>query len=293
MTVKTVTLEQILFKVAEDLKETKSGFVTHRTSDTVFRCGGLTNTTDDFYNYGLMREVGGSTIVTITDYAGTNREFTVGSGLTVAVGDQMEFCWWNADKRNTAIAASNEAIRMSWDFFHREVVVEAASSGITFAAGDDDYDLPEACDALLEIGVGANPISWFPPVEQNGQLNWRTEGQPGALVLRLAEKFNRVGTIADNYPSQGAALHYRTREAEIAPGGTTQLPLNYFTVAAWIYARQALNKASRLDLQTASVNIPQLEQAARMEIERLSVGKLLPSLLMAQGQEEAQSKGNK
>lgn len=267
--------------MADDLSEMKSARVTARSSDTSFTCTLLQETEDDVYNYGYMREADTIIYVQITDYVGSTKVFTVSAGMSVAVGDLMQFCWWNANKFTAARAALNEAIRWSWDYWHRQVVVEAASSGITLATGDDDYDLPAACDSLLEIGVGANPIVWFPPIEPDGRLNYRVEGQPGALVLRMAEQFTREGTLADIYDGSNLALHYRQKEPEIALAGTTQLPLSYFSVASWIYARAALNDASRLDLQTASINLPQLQMAAQAELDRLKIGKILPSLLVA------------
>lgn len=290
----TVNGRAILFKLAHDLSEMKAARVTAKTSDTQFVCGLLSETADDTYNYGLMREQGSATYVQITDYVGSTKTFTVSSGLSVTVGDLMEFCWWNADKFAAALDAINEAIRFSWDYWYREVIIEAASSGITLAAGDDDYDLPAACDVLMEIGVGANPITWIPPVEPSGRVNYRVEGEPGALVLRVAERYSREGTLADLHTGKELALHYRTREPEIAEIGDTRLPLAYFTVAAWLYARRALNDASRLDLQTASVNIPQLQQAAHAELEKLGIGRALPSLLVAQRQvQEQQAKSGK
>lgn len=283
----------ILFYLAQALSELKSARVTARTSDTVFACGNLSETTDDTYNYGLLRKEGGTTYVVISDYVGSSKQFTVGAGLTIAVGDLVEFCWWNADKFSAARAAINEAIRLSWDYWHRQVIVEAASSGITLAAGDDEYDLPAACDSLMEVGTGANPIYWIAPVEPTGRVNYRVEGQTGALVLRFSEQYSREGTIADVFTGGGLALHYRTREPEIAETGDTQLPLGYFAVAAWIYARQALNDASRLDLQTASINLPQLEAAAQTELNRLGINKMLPSLLVAQGQMAAAAQEKK
>lgn len=276
--------------MASQLGKLRGGKVTARTSDTVFRMGDLEQLTDDIYNGALLREQGDDDIVLVTDYDASDREFTVGSGLSIAVGDYLEFCWWDPDERALAVNAMQEAIRFSWDWWHREVVVEASASSITLAAGDDDYDLPAACDALIEIGVGADPIHWIPPVERDGRVNYRVEGQPGALVLRMEARFSREGTIADVWTTQKLALHYRSREPEITETGDTQLPLGYFAVASWFYARNLLGTQDERGLQRSSFQLPQLQQAAQMELNKLGIGKMLPSLLVAAEQVQEQAK---
>lgn len=279
---------KILFEMAIALSEMKSARVSARTSDTSFTCGLLTEDEDDVYNYGLMRVADGTTYVQITDYVGATKVFTVGSGLTIAVGSLVEFCWWNADKFSAALGAMKAAVRLSWDYFFREVLVEAASSGVTLAAGDDDYDIPAACDVLLEIGIGANPIMWIPPVDPSGRQNYRVEGQPGALVLRTAERYSREGTLADLHSGKNIAWHYRTREPELTETGDTQLDLQYMrALGAWAYALAALNDASQFDLPNVSLLLPQLQQTAEAEMKRLGIGRALPSLLVAQQEQQA------
>ncbi len=286
MAANTVTGQAILFKVARDVGALKAAWITSKTDVDTFACAGLTEDSDDFYNRALIRRQGGSTYATVNDYTGSTKTFDVSADLSISVGDLVEFCWWNPDERSAAFAAINEAIRAAFPFWYREVVTEAAS-GITLAAGDDDYDLPAACDALMAVGVGADPILWIPAVEPDGRENYRVEGQPGAFVLRLARRYSRVGSIADEYDTQNLALHYATKEPELtSETGQTQLPLDYFTIASSIYVRQGLNDASRLDLVVQNVNLPQIQLAAEQALQKLGIIKRPPFLLGTRPQAE-------
>jgi hypothetical protein len=296
MAVNTVSGQAILFKIARDVGELKSAFITGVTNPTTFACAGLTEDTNDFYKNALGRLQGGSTYARVTGYTGSTKTFVTSSSpdLSPSTSNLFQLAWWNADKRGAAWEAINEAIRASYPFWYREVVTEAASSGITLAAGDDDYDLPAACDALLAIGVGANPIYWIPAVEEDGRENYRIEGQAGAFVLRLMPRYSRNGSIADEWNGQNIALHYATREPELtAETSLTQLPLDYFWVASENYLEGQLPKTSRVDLALANVNIPQVQQAAQLAIQKLNIGKKPPSLLTAQEVRETRNENGK
>jgi hypothetical protein len=207
--------------------------------------------------------------------------------LTVAVGSRVEFCWWIADDRGAAMAAINDSIRAVFPYWYRDVVTEGASSGITLSAGDDEYALPAACDALMAVGVGADPITWIPAVRPDGRVNYSVEGQAGAFVVRFAKSYTRGGTVADEFTGKTLALHYATKEPVLVESDTTcQLPLEFFTDAASVFVRQSLNDASRLDLVVQNVNLPQIQQAAQAAVQKLGLVKPPPVLL---GMQQAQA----
>ena len=291
MAANTITGQQILFKVARDTRQLKAGLVTATSDTTHLRIGALTDTSDDVYNGALMREQGASTIAVVSDYTGSTREFTLASALAPAIGDRYEWCWWEATERIYAWEAINEAIRQAQDVWRQDTEVDAASATLTLATGTHTYALPTGIGKLLQVGIqenSADPISWFDPAE----AAFEVYGQAGAYTLVFRPGFqyryisgrswsDRVrvasiatGTFADAFTGRALCLRYVTWESElVAETGTTQLPLDYFWVASKEYVENALNDASRLDLVTANVNVPLIQQKAAEARKRLELSK--------------------
>ena len=286
MAATTISGDEILFYLAEEAGETKGGFLTSVTSTTSIAVTTL-STTSDTYKYALARVLGYS-INTVT--AQTAAAFTVTPGFTGLtsgdVGKVMTLCWWNGRKKDQAISAMNTAILLSYPYWYQETIVNAAAATLTLSASTDSYALPSGVDALIAVGVqlsASRPIRWQPPYSKEGKC-WSVEGQRGAYTIRFHPRFNRYG-YHEMYDTQKLCLWYATREPLLtATTGTTQLPLSYFSVAAEIYRRRQLNDANRRDLQTASVNLPQMQQIAQAELQRLGVGKRPPNLLLMEAQ---------
>lgn len=270
MAANTITGQQILFKVARDVGELKAARITTYTSATSFICLGLTETTTDFYVGALLREVGGAVIGTISAYNGTTKAITLaGTGVTgLAAGDIVEFCWWNADKRAYAFAAINEAIRGAHLFWFRDVEETTSTATLVFDQDTYAYTLPSAVSKLLQIGV--QPDASYPPYWFDPRLDWKVTGQEGAFTLVLLDGC----ILQQNYNAEKILLKYVTWEPELASEtGTTQLPLDYFWTASAHYVENALNDASRLDLATANVNVPQIQRRAAQAQAQLQYSK--------------------
>jgi hypothetical protein len=288
MAASTVTGQEILFKMAEEMNEVKGDFVTAVTNSTQFTVAGLANATNT-YRYGLGRILGkGITVVTAQD---ANGNFTVSPAFSSAptVGETFSVCWWKGKEQARAIEAANDAILISYPYWYRETKVDQSTATITLSAATDSYALPTDVDALIAVGIqlsASRPIRWFGPYLNKTKV-WSVEGQKGAYTIRFAPRFARIG-FHEMYATQKLCLWYATREplltALSSTGGTTQLPLEYFKIAAEIYRRRELNDANRRDLQVASVNLPQLQQMAQAELQRLMVGKRPPNLVMLEAQ---------
>lgn len=302
MAVNTITGQAILMKLARDVGEMKSAWITTYTSATSFACAGLAEATDDTYNGALLREKGASVYGGVSDYTGSTKTFTIGApGISgLAAGDLVEFAWWNADKRAAAWEAINEAIRESWSVWSQDIEVDAASATITLASGTHTYSLPSGVGQLLKVGIqsaSTDPITWFEPFA----ANFEVYGQEGAYTLAFRPGFQRgglaiagewssrvrlasasLGTFADAFAGEALCLKYVTRESELtSETGTTQLPLDYFWTASAHYAENQLNDASRLDLVTANVSVPQIQKRALEAVNRLARTKKRPEQTVA------------
>lgn len=264
MAANTITGQQILFKMARDVHALKSGLVTATADTTHLRMAALSQSTDDFFNGALIREQGSSSIAIVSDYTGSTREFVLSTALAPALLDRFEFCWWNAEERIYAWEAINEAIRQSWEFWERDTEDTRSTATLTLDQDTYTYTLPSGVAKLYAIGVQPDATvepDWFLPMS-----NWHVSGQEGALVLTLHPNFG----LQHTYDGEPLLLRYGGREPELtAETGTTQLPLDYFWVASREYVENALNDASRLDLVTANVNIPMIQQKAADAVARL------------------------
>lgn len=270
MAANTITGQEILFKVARDVRTLKAGLVTATSDTTHLRIGALDEDSDDYYNGALMRERGSTSIAAVSDYTGATREFTLATALAPTIGDSFEWCWWNATERAYAWAAINEAIRQSWGVWAREVEETMSSATLTFDQDAYTYNLPAAVSKLLRIGTQTSADTeplWYEP-----ELNWYVTGQEGAFQLVLQDGFG----LQRYYNGEKLLLQYVSREPELtSETGTTQLPIDWFWHASRDYVENLLNDASRLDLVTANVNIPLIQRKAMESKTRLLATKPL------------------
>ena len=236
--------------------------------------------------YGLAR-IQGKGIRQVTAYDDSLQTVTVASAFSAvaAAGDVLEIIFWDAEKRANAFAAINEAIRLSWPYWYRETTVLASASAITLATATDNYNLPTDCDGLIAVGIQMTNenVRWIPPVNKlTGQEYYRSEGSPGAPLVRFYPRFNREGGLNQYYTGQKLCTWYATREpvmtAETGASGTTQLPTEYFsTVAAEIYRRRWVG--SKMDAGDERA-LPLLQTVAQQTLQKLGYGKRPVNALM-------------
>ncbi len=202
----------------------------------------------------------------------------------LSVGDMVTVSGSPSETREIATITSNTAATVTSAFVAtgsgRTITL---ASNITLATGTYRYALPTACDALLAIGIQPTgmPVEWLEWGDESAPY-WRVEGQRGAYFLRFNPHFNFEGTIADAYNTSTLVLWYATREPQLTTLTTAscQLPLDYFAVASTAYAIRNLQNASRIDLITANVAVPQLQEQARVALQSLGVGKRPPNRIL-------------
>lgn len=295
MAANTVSAYAAMFQVAHNAGDLLTAVLTTYTSDTSFACAGLAEATDDTYNSGLIRMMGGSAYATISDYTGSSRTFTLaGSGIAAlsAAGDIVQFCGFNMQKRGALFESINSAIRDSWGDFTRETVVDRSAATLTLAAGTQAYSLPSDVGQLAAIGIQPttlDTIAWFDPLQV-----WRVEGEEGAYTLRFLPNFgastlpqapawsarvtlgNSGQTFADAYSGQPLCLRYYGREPELTSesAGTTRLPLNYLGwVGADYYSQWLLANGSDDDRRVLNVSLPQIQRNAQRARAQLTLTK--------------------
>ena len=285
--------EDILFKIAEEVGELRGRQVTTANTTTSFTCASVTEA--DSFKYARARVLGkGKSAVSANTSGGV---FTVSPAFSSApaAGDVLELCWQQENKRGLALAAMNEAIRAAYPYWYRETVVDQSAATLTLASNTDRYALPTAIDALIAVGIqtSANvPIKWQTAVDKKTKERiYTVEGQAGAYYIRFHPTFLRGLGYHEVNTGKKLCLWYATREPELTAltSATCQLPLDYFIVAAEIYRRRELNpgRTSPSQLQAASIALPQIQQVAQMELQRLGIGKRPPNKLLDEAGEEA------
>lgn len=198
-------------------------------------------------------------------------------------GDNISVPGTATEVREVATITSNTALTVTSAFANSATGQTATfTSGITTAAGTYRYALPTSCDALLAIGVqsGTEPVEWFDWGDETAPA-WQVEGQRGAYFLRFNPRFSREGALPDRYATT-LILHYATREPELTDltTSTCQLPKDYFSVASTAYAMRNLQTASRVDLVTANVAVPLLQEQAKIAVQSLGIGKRPPNRVL-------------
>ena len=255
MAVNTVTALDILRRVADETGETRSAFVDN-VATTTLRCAGLSLGDKANFKHALATIEGKGTR-TVSAYYEADETIVVDTAFSsAAAGDVVTLCWWDANKLGVAKRAILQSIRASYPYWYREVILDLNNNTmadgtttftmLSFASGDNEYTLPSDVAFLARIGAQAAATSeprWMRPLQ-----NWRVVGQEGNLKLR----FNPVPVdIASQYAGETIALHYEAREpvfSTFTASDTTQLPLDYFSVAAEIYRRYSLKNADDVAL---------------------------------------------
>ena len=284
-----------MFQIAQNVGDLQSGFITTYSSATSIACSGVAQSTDDTFNNGLMRVMGGTTYATISDYTGSTRTFTLASpGLTTATGKVVQWIGFNAQKRSALFEAVNAAIRDTWDgTFYRETRDTRATASITLASGTTRYSLPSNVGKLIQVGIQYTTITgvnWFDP----GGM-YQVYGEEGAYTIEFLPGFsgqtvrawtqnvhftNRTTyqTFADAYTSQPLLLRYYEREPEVdAEDDTTRLPLNYLGWAgADYYGQWLLANGTDADRAVLNVSLPQIQAQAARAKSQLSITKPKP-----------------
>ena len=293
MAANTVGVQHAMAQIAHNCGDLLTEVITSYASDTSFVCGRLAETTDDTYNYGLMRKLGGSTYATISDYVGSTKTFTLaGSGIATlsAAGDIVQWFGFNMQKRGALFEAVNAAIRDARGTFYREVRDTRAGASITLAAGTNVYALPTTLGKLLQVGIQTattEGIVWYDP-----HNIYRVYGQEGAYSIEFMPNYHgtqyaawssRVhlaaaqsyGTFADAFSAQPLLLRYLTFEPEVTgESDTTQLPLNYLGwVGANYYSQWLLANGSDDDRRVLNVHLPQIQANAARAMSQLSLTK--------------------
>jgi hypothetical protein len=248
MSVTTYTAQQVLQRVADELGDeaVKSAFVDNVNTTTI-RAAGLSLGSGVNLQYALA-VIEGKGVRSISTYYEADETIVVSGAFSpvAAVGDVISVYWWDAHKRAQAQRAINDAIRAVYPFWYRENVIDAnnltladgttAFTAQTFAAGTYEYALPSDLIKLSRVGVQTDaslePV-WYPPLD-----NWRQIGAEGAYKIRFKTPFvnENVGNTI--------CYHYEAREpvfSTFTENDTTQLPLDYFSVAAEIYRRRNLS----------------------------------------------------
>ncbi len=295
MAANTITGQEILFKIAQDCGEIASEFISSVTSQTVLVCRGLGQDEHATFKYGLARVVGkGIRQITAWNHATDTLTLSGAFDSNVAAGEVIQAAWADASRRNLAFAAINEAIRQSWDWWQRDTEVDRGAATITLTSGTHTYSLPSGVGKLLKVGIQpatTDPIYWFDPFE----AKWDVYGQEGAFTLAFRPGFagtgagyaqwsSRVrlggsaGSFADAFTGEPLCLKYFGREPELtAETGTTQLPLDYFTLASVLYLQARLKGMTDAnEIALARILLPQLMAQAEQAKSRLALTKPRP-----------------
>lgn len=291
MAANTVTGQQILFKVSADVNEMLSDYITTVNSQTSLRVNGISQDPHNTLKYALARIAGGG-IKQITAWNHANQTMTLAGtfGVTAVDGMLLDVAGHDGKKRALIFDSINEAIRAAYPFWYQETVVNAAASAITLAAGTNSYALPTDVSALIAIGIqpaSTDPIQWF-KVGEPGMDFFAVEGQEGAYTIRFFPRFTRNGSFADEYTTQKLCTWYATKEPELDDeSDTTQLPMDYFSVAAEAYLRRSLRGSEPDKLQQDVLAQQNLREVARNTLGRLGLGKEPPNPIVAKAYMQA------
>ena len=189
----------------------------------------------------------------------------------------------NETKEVTAIASDTSLTVASAYSNSASGQTATLASNITFATGTYRYALPPSCDALLAIGIQptGKPIEWL-EYGDDSDLYWKVVGQSGNYSLVFNPRFSREGAIPDVYNGEVPILWYAVREPELTDLTTSscQLPLDYFIVGATAFSIRNLQTSSKVDLITANVAIPQLQEQSRVILQSLGIAKRPPNRVL-------------
>lgn len=272
MAANTVTIQQVLMKMADDCDCGQTAFVRTVNSQTSLVVTGISMGPRETFKYALATTPGGG-IRTVTAHQIASETLTLASGfdVTVAAGNLLQVAWWDPKARVAALAAINEAIRQSWGTFGRE---SQGATSITLDAGDADYVLPDTIAELWRVGIllPDGSYDWRAPRDL-----WRISGEAGAYNLRFLDN----GSVFLPSAWDGETLYawYLSKEPEIdAESDTTRLPLDYFSLASYLYLlRRGIPETKdgdpKLAAQSYSAKLAQLKMDADAARKRLARGR--------------------
>lgn len=294
----TVTMQDILRQMAYSAGETRGAYVASYSAPSI-RCPGMATDARVNFQYALATILGKGTR-SIATYLESSETVTMDTEFSPvpAGGDLITFLWFDPDKRALAEQAVNEAIALVYPYWYRETVVNAAAAAITLASGTDYYTLPAAVDGLIAVGIQTSsslPIEWYAPKDlKTDKTLWVVEGQAGNYTVRFTRNFMRGQGIHEINTGQKLCLWYATRESALTAltgaSGSTQLPLDYFTVASQIYARYLLARNPE-EMAKAAATLPQLDALAPAQLQKLGIGKRPPNELLLMMQKDNSSQG--
>lgn len=132
----TITGQQALFQIAEDVGELHAAFIKTVNSQTSLKCIGIQQFTEQTFSYALAR-VFGKGIRQITAYSPADETVTLASSFdsNVSAGELIEVVFYDPIRYATAISSINSAIRDSFPYFYREIKTRSALTGTVAIAG--------------------------------------------------------------------------------------------------------------------------------------------------------------
>ncbi len=285
----TYTSQEVLLRLADEVGETHTSYLDSAVGNT-YRAAGVSMGAEVNFQYAYAY-VEGKGVRTITSYLEADEQFVTSSAFSPAAiaGELVTVAWWDPHKRAMAQRAINQAIRASYPWFFREYIIDLNNndavydgplySMVLYADGTHvlqdldgstfEYALPTDCAFLSRIGVQSDAscaVQWFAPMNI-----WRVVGGEGAFKVRFNDKVDFVRANA----GLPLCLHYEAREpvfSAFTGVETTQLPLDYFSVAAEIYQRRMLGGKDAANKE-AVLTEQGLAQEAMKAIQRMDFTK--------------------
>lgn len=273
MAADSVSVQEILFKIADDCGLYRSAFVRTVNSQTSLKLDGLSLGLHETFKYALATvNAGGVRQITAYDPATETATLASGFGVTVAAGNVVKVAWWDPNLRDLAMAAIREAIRQSWGVFGRET---QGASSITLDANDADYVLPDTVEELWRVGILKDDGSydWRPPMNL-----WRISGEAGAYSVRFLD--NGSVFLPRKWNGRTLYLWYLDKEPDVsAESDTTRLPLDYFNLASYLFLVKmgvpavAEGQDPKAANQSYQAKLAQLKMDADAARKRISKGR--------------------
>lgn len=256
MPANTVTVKDILFEIAHLTGMVRAEFVSTVVSPTVLTLNGISNEPREMFK-GAYARVPNKGVRKITDFDYAAQRITIESQFTggVTADEVVEICSWLGMDRAVALGAIQDAIRESYPSWYREVVIDRNTSvdslGVAWTPINvnrdiDTYALPADAMELGRVGIqraATDEPMWFDPLNI-----WRVTGQPGDKKVRFLR--SRRFDFVDQFHGEVLCFHYAAREPVPATEtDSTQLPMEFFRYAAYLFAMRRLLMSPDADLQ--------------------------------------------
>lgn len=133
---RTTTMQEAMFKVAEDVGLIHSAFISTVSSQTSLKCYGLSLGENRTFTYGLARVIGKG-IRQVTSYVEANDLLGLASAFdsNVAAGESIELAFFEPIHYTMIAAAVNDAVRTSYPYYYRETHTRDPLTGTVAIAG--------------------------------------------------------------------------------------------------------------------------------------------------------------